>query len=662
MKLYGQHTQQLWITLSVIVFLILASISITLLLPDLKEGNSNPVETPNVNTLFYYLDEQHKITIEDIAESDDFFVNQGQSPIAFGHTTSTIWIKLGISNPTDIPDWVININNRHFTPAKIFQEQENKIVELYSIGDDNAFNTPYKPYKPEALFSVPPNQDTTIYLKLNSLKTTLLDIDILGLDEVIQNNHTQMSNALLCVGIITSLAFLNFLMFFSLRKPYLILYSLQEFVLIGLIILESGIGINEIWEGDWQFNYCLSMLLIFSLIITQTLFCQSFLSTNTKPRLHKFLNIKLCITASIIPFIFFEPTKTWILQGIAPAYFVASGIILLVVGFIRCMDKKPYGIPYFLSMLFILIFIFLILGVAMFNLGRLSLYAIDAFMLLCVSEGLMLAIAINMRIDIMKTQHNDFSTMWIETLKERLSETSEFHQMTSEKNEAVEHSLDTVKKLSTTSHDIQHSLFSIRLHLEALREIEGNERSVLRINDGLQYIEDVTQQLINEGLSNANCDGQEVIDFDDVFKCIHDQTSPFAEQKSIILGYSNTGLKHSGSTVIVRRVLENLVRNAIRHTTKGSVTLKISDNEHHLKLDVIDTGKGMNATVVNNLIQITKTDDASAIESDGYGLGLSIVSALCHQVGYRIHVESEINKGTIFSIFLPKEHAMNLQT
>ena len=251
-----------------------------------------------------------------------------------------------------------------------------------------------------------------------------------------------------------------------------------------------------------------------------------------------------------------------------------------------------------------------------------------------------------------QVRHNVFNELWIETLNERLTEVSRFSQLTEEKNSAIAGSENAIKRLSNTSHDIQHSLYSIRLHLEMLRGPEQLEGTVGKIEDGLGFISNITQQLIDDGINLISSETDRV-DFDQLFACIIDQTSPLIEGKNVNLSYTKSNLRHPGSVVIIRRLLENLVRNALRHTHSGDVKMSIIHRSDNLILSVSDSGKGMNARVVQNLIEVTRSDDIEAIENSGHGLGLSIVSALCHQAGYKIDIESQINAGTTVSILIP---------
>jgi len=193
------------------------------------------------------------------------------------------------------------------------------------------------------------------------------------------------------------------------------------------------------------------------------------------------------------------------------------------------------------------------------------------------------------------------------------------------------------------------------LHLEILNGLKSTDQlpsTVGKIENGLNFIADITQKLIDDGMNLITAEGEQ-INFDEVFNAVLEQTSPLVKGKDVILVYEKSNICHPGSAVIIRRLLENLVRNALRHTETGEVRMNILHQSDHLLLNVTDTGKGMKAKVVQNLIEVTRSDDIGAAENNGYGLGLSIVSALCHQAGYIIDIKSELNHGTTVSVRIP---------
>jgi signal transduction histidine kinase len=95
---------------------------------------------------------------------------------------------------------------------------------------------------------------------------------------------------------------------------------------------------------------------------------------------------------------------------------------------------------------------------------------------------------------------------------------------------------------------------------------------------------------------------------------------------------------------IVKLIIGNLIRNALQHTRAGTIKVRLADN----KITVSDTGSGMSEGIIEKYNQ-SSTDDILASES---GLGLIIVSRLCHQIGWQSSLAKNTENGLIVSIQL----------
>jgi signal transduction histidine kinase len=84
--------------------------------------------------------------------------------------------------------------------------------------------------------------------------------------------------------------------------------------------------------------------------------------------------------------------------------------------------------------------------------------------------------------------------------------------------------------------------------------------------------------------------------------------------------------------------LTNLIQNAVRYTSNGQITIYVRED----RVLVCDTGIGINGSDLENITQ----PHVRGTGSDGFGLGLSIVSRLCDRFGWQFEIESEVGRGT----------------
>ncbi|MEL6272656.1 MAG: HAMP domain-containing sensor histidine kinase, partial [Chloroflexota bacterium] len=100
----------------------------------------------------------------------------------------------------------------------------------------------------------------------------------------------------------------------------------------------------------------------------------------------------------------------------------------------------------------------------------------------------------------------------------------------------------------------------------------------------------------------------------------------------------------------MRQVVGNLVANAAKHTSSGSITLRTRQNDTNLTIDVVDTGTGISEEAQRLIfVPFVQMDTRQA----GVGLGLDIALQLVRLHGGDIHLESTPGKGSRFTIVLP---------
>ena len=106
----------------------------------------------------------------------------------------------------------------------------------------------------------------------------------------------------------------------------------------------------------------------------------------------------------------------------------------------------------------------------------------------------------------------------------------------------------------------------------------------------------------------------------------------------------------------IQKVINNLLSNAFKHTPKhGTICLKITEDADNVTIIVSDTGKGIKKEDLKRIFErFYQTDDTIASSSIGVGIGLALTKGIVELHHGSIHVESEVGKGTTFTINLLK--------
>jgi signal transduction histidine kinase len=132
---------------------------------------------------------------------------------------------------------------------------------------------------------------------------------------------------------------------------------------------------------------------------------------------------------------------------------------------------------------------------------------------------------------------------------------------------------------------------------------------------------------------------------------------PFATKKGLQLHVISdpNPLIIEADAAMVRRILLNLVTNAIKFTPSGSVAVTFDETPTHRIIRVSDTGIGLRTDELDVVFEkFRQVDYSSTREFDGIGLGLSIVKQLVELQAGNVWVESVYGKGATFIVSLPK--------
>jgi CheY-like chemotaxis protein/anti-sigma regulatory factor (Ser/Thr protein kinase) len=110
----------------------------------------------------------------------------------------------------------------------------------------------------------------------------------------------------------------------------------------------------------------------------------------------------------------------------------------------------------------------------------------------------------------------------------------------------------------------------------------------------------------------------------------------------------------STDLALLERILRNLLTNAVRHTTRGRVLLGARRRGPRLRIEIWDTGIGMEADQLGRIFQeFYQVGNPERDRTQGLGLGLAIVERLSQLLGHRVEVRSVPGKGSMFSVEVP---------
>ena len=212
--------------------------------------------------------------------------------------------------------------------------------------------------------------------------------------------------------------------------------------------------------------------------------------------------------------------------------------------------------------------------------------------------------------------------------------------------------------LAAASHDLRQPVQALSLLNGALRRTVSDERALQMVESQEHSLTAMTN-LLNSLLDISRLDAGAVKPQLEVFpiqRLIDRLSDEFARQAQ------HTGLEFSASSCpavinsdpnLLAEVIQNLVSNAIRYTDKGSVQLDCVEQDGQCVIKVTDTGIGIPEDQLDEIFREFHQCKAPGASKEGFGLGLAIVKRLSDLLSLTIKVESDIGRGSCFSVSMP---------
>lgn len=259
---------------------------------------------------------------------------------------------------------------------------------------------------------------------------------------------------------------------------------------------------------------------------------------------------------------------------------------------------------------------------------------------------------------VLKEANLDLETRVAERTQ-RLAETNKELETAREKAEQAH--FKKSQYLKAVSHDLMQPLEAARLFTSALSSqsdlSEQQQRQVLNINDSLKVANDLLSNLGEIArIESGNIHPQlEVFALNELFQELAQDFSGFIAKQQVQFQYVKTQTWVKSDRHLLRRILQNLLGNAIRYAGNGKVLLGVRRKQGKIWLQVLDNGPGIPEDKQELVFeQFTQLETNNAESRKGLGLGLNITRSLAQILGYQLHLTSAAGKGCNFSISVPE--------
>lgn len=239
----------------------------------------------------------------------------------------------------------------------------------------------------------------------------------------------------------------------------------------------------------------------------------------------------------------------------------------------------------------------------------------------------------------------------------RLERTNE--QLTSARDGAERANRFKTGFFTAVSHDLLQPLHAARLSLSALgemREDQQHRRLIGQVDHALSTIEELLRTIldISKLESGALRPSFQSVELLDLFRSVLVDIEPIARNKGLALSMRARDVLVTSDPLMLRRILQNLLANAVQYTERGRVLLAARKRGSQLRIDVWDTGPGIAPSEQTKIFEEFHRG-AAGLKSHarGFGVGLAIIARMSEALGHRIELCSETGRGTRFSVYVP---------
>jgi signal transduction histidine kinase/CheY-like chemotaxis protein len=213
--------------------------------------------------------------------------------------------------------------------------------------------------------------------------------------------------------------------------------------------------------------------------------------------------------------------------------------------------------------------------------------------------------------------------------------------------------------LAAASHDLRQPMHALSLFVSALKarnrqpevaDLVGN------IEDATASMADLFNALLDISRLDAGAIEARPVHFplQPLLDELHSQFAPLAAEKGLRFSIRPCSNHLCSDPLLLKRILINLISNAIRHSDDGGVLVGCRKSGDALKIGVWDTGRGIQADQLASIFQeFVQLHNPERDRRKGLGLGLAIVDRLALLLDHRLAVRSQPGRGSCFSIELP---------
>lgn len=256
-----------------------------------------------------------------------------------------------------------------------------------------------------------------------------------------------------------------------------------------------------------------------------------------------------------------------------------------------------------------------------------------------------------------QTQLEQSNTLLEQRVNERTYELQQLNQQLQHTQKQLE--ISTAAKtrfFAAASHDLMQPFNAAALFAGLLRQ-QSNTPELRQLSVNLTNSLNSAEELLTAILDLTKLDSgvikayPQTVAVSQLLDDIGRDAAVLAAEKGLQFRVHSSKLSVSTDRKLVKRVIQNLLANAVRYTSQGKVILGVKRSGQQLQIMVIDTGVGIAKADQQRIFE--EFQQGSQPDQKGLGLGLAIAHRISAILGHKLTVQSVPGKGSCFCLSLP---------
>lgn len=214
--------------------------------------------------------------------------------------------------------------------------------------------------------------------------------------------------------------------------------------------------------------------------------------------------------------------------------------------------------------------------------------------------------------------------------------------------------------IATTSHDLRQPVHALGLLVQRLRpDVTPREAAALHgaIRSRVTVLADMLSSMLDLSRldDNAYEPRHELLSLPEVLQEVHEIYLENAAAKGLQLKVNAPPISLTTDPQLFRRILYNLMSNAVKYTERGFVRVDCHTSASSLAIVFTDSGPGIPSTMLKDIFVEYYRLPATRDTQEGLGVGLSVVERIAGLLGYSVKVRSRLGFGSQFIVTIPIE-------